>query len=327
MSANPAPAPTPAPAPATKYYASISGKPSDPLPDEFVVAVKKLEAALKAPLWLLIQNSDIGEMGNMDGAVYRGFRDARLEIEENRPVALLVESGGGQAEYAYKIARLFQRRASVFTVVVPQWAKSAATLLTLGGSRIVMGRDAELGPLDVQIFDPDKEEYDSALNAVQSLERLNAFALTAMDQVMQLLLLRTRKKSDVLLPMVFDHTTKFLRPLLEKIDTIELTRKSRDLKVAEQYAVRLMKNAGYTWSEAQRIARALVERFPTHGFVIDRQEAEAKELMSIPGATEMHGLGLKLAPADPNVDKIMDDLIPYMDSLNAIGTLKEVKTP
>ncbi len=287
MSSNSLPAPTPAPAPVPKhYYASISGKPSEPLPDGFVVAIKKLEVALKAPLWLLIQN---GEM-SMDGPVYTSFRDAKLEIEENRPVALMVESPGGQAEYAYKIARLFQRRASAFTVIVPQWAKSAATLLTLGGSRIIMGRDAELGPLDVQIFDPDKEEYDSALNAVQSLERLNAFALTAMDQVMQLLLLRTRKKSDVLLPMVFDHTTKFLRPLLEKIDTIELTRKSRDLKVAEQYAVRLMKNAGYSWSEAQRIARALVERFPTHGFVIDRQEAEAKEMMSVPGAIEMHGV-------------------------------------
>jgi hypothetical protein len=318
MSSNPAPTPAPTP---KRYYASISGKPSDPLPDGFVVVIRKLETALKAPLWLLIQN---GEMSSMDSAVYVGFRDARLEIEENRPVALLVESPGGQAEFAYKIARLFQRRASAFTVVVPQWAKSAATLLTLGGSRIVMGRDAELGPLDVQIFDPDKEEYDSALNAVQSLERLNAFALTAMDQVMQLLLLRTRKKSDVLLPMVFDHTTKFLRPLLEKIDTIELTRKSRDLKVAEQYAVRLMKNAGYSWSEAGRIARALVERFPTHGFVIDRQEAEAKEVMSTPGATEMHGLGLKLSPADPDMDKIIDELIPYMDSLNAIGTLKEV---
>lgn len=240
----------------------------------------------------------------------------------------LVESPGGHAEYAYKIARLFQRRASMLTMVVPQWAKSAATLLTLGGSRIVMGRDAELGPLDVQIFDPDKEEYDSALNAVQSLERLNAFALTAMDQVMQLLLLRTRKKSDVLLPMVFDHTTKFLRPLLEKIDTIELTRKSRELKVAEQYAVRLMKGAGYTWPEAQRIARALVERFPTHGFVIDRQEAEAKETFSVPGASDVaYGLGLKLAPADPVIDKIIDQLIPYLDSLNAVGNLKEVPAP
>src|SRR5260370_42666299 len=114
MSSNPAVTPAstaaPAPAPATKhYYASISGKPSDPLPDGFVVVVQKLEAALKAPLWLLIQNADTG---SMDAMVYTGFRDARHDIEENRPVALLVESPGGQAEYAYKIARLFQRRAS-----------------------------------------------------------------------------------------------------------------------------------------------------------------------------------------------------------------------
>jgi hypothetical protein len=80
MSASPSP--SPAPAPATKYYASISGKPSDPLPDEFVTVVRKLEAALKAPLWLLIQNSDMGDMGNMDGAVYRGFETHDLRLKK-----------------------------------------------------------------------------------------------------------------------------------------------------------------------------------------------------------------------------------------------------
>jgi hypothetical protein len=147
-----------------------------------------------------------------------------------------------------------------------------------------------------------------------------------MDQVMQLLLMRTRKKSDVLLPMVFHHTAEFLGPLLDKIDTVELTRKSRDLKVAEQYAARLMKHAGYSWTDALRIARALVERFPTHGFAIDRQEAETKETAT-PGATEQYGLGLKLSQADPNIDTIIDELMPFMDSLNVAGTLKEVGTP
>lgn len=83
MSSHPVPATTPVPTP-KQYYASISGKPGDPLPEDFVVAVKNLEAAIKAPIWLLIQN---GEM-SIDGSVYAGFRDARLDIEENRPVAL-----------------------------------------------------------------------------------------------------------------------------------------------------------------------------------------------------------------------------------------------
>jgi hypothetical protein len=301
-----------------KYYGSIHPGKSQPVPDEFAVAVKKLEAAIGCPIWLLIQNEDM----SLDAGVFRAFRDARKEIEENRPVALLIESPGGEAEYAYRIGRLFQRRASTFTVIVPQWAKSAATLLSLGGSKIIMGRDAELGPLDVQIWDDDKEEFGSALNAVQSLERLNAFVLTALDQSMQLLLSRTRKKSDALLPLVFDHTSKFVRPLLEKIDTIELTRKSRELKVAEQYAVRLMKS-NYSWSEAERIGRALVERYPTHGFVIDREETEAKEPMG-QRSSEMFGLGLKIAPPDPALDQIIDEIIPYCDNLSVVGTLKEV---
>ena len=73
--------------------------------------------------------------------------------------------------------RLFQRRTDEFYTVVPIYAKSAATLMVLGGKEIVMGMEAELGPLDVQLYDEDKDDFDSALNAVQSLERLNAYAL------------------------------------------------------------------------------------------------------------------------------------------------------
>src|SRR3954467_14174828 len=64
----------------------------------------------------------------------------------------------------------------------------------------------------------------------------------------------------------------FLRPLLEKIDTLDYTRKSRELKVAEEYAIRLMRPT-YKAVKAKRVARQLVEKYPTHGFVIDSYEA------------------------------------------------------
>ena len=39
---------------------------------------------------------------------------------------------------------------------MPFWAKSAATLLCLGADKIVLGEHAELGPLDVQIYEEKK---------------------------------------------------------------------------------------------------------------------------------------------------------------------------
>lgn len=301
-----------------QYCAEIFPGQGFPLPNEFGAAVKKMENLLGMPVWLLVQNGDT-PWSNLSARVYNGFKKFKNEIEEDKPVALLLDSPGGDAQFAYRIGRFFQRRTKQFTVIVPQFAKSAATLLALGASKLIMGRDAELGPLDVQIFDPEREDYDSALNAVQSLERLNAFSLTAIDQAVRLLMLRTGKKSDTLLPMVLEYATDFVRPLLEKIDTVDYTKKSRDLKVAEQYATRLMRQ-NYSRPDAERIAGHLVERYSTHGFVIDHEEAEQCESV---GPTEWFGLGLKTIKTVDGIDDVMEELEPFLDMLTVMGRLVE----
>jgi hypothetical protein len=182
----------------------------------------------------------------------------------------------------------------------------------------MMSRQAELGPLDVQLFDPDKEDYGSALNAVQSLERLNAFSMTAVDQMMFMLATRYGRKMDVALPLVLEYATKFARPLLEKIDTVDYVKKSRELKVAEEYAIRLMM-PHYAHGTAKSIARKLVEMYPTHGFVIDREEAE-----SAPRHGVAYGLGLKVSHPNKEVESIMRRMIPFLDTIPAIGRLTEL---
>ncbi len=307
------------------YYASICPGPEAPLPDEFVKLVKKLEEALQTSLWLLIQNGQ-GRFSNIDYRTFKGFQTVRHEISEGGAVGLLMESPGGDAHYAYQIARLFQRRTNNFTAVIPQYAKSAATLLALGAASIVLGRDAEIGPLDVQVFDPEREDIGSALNAVQALERLHAFSLVSVDQAMQLMLIRAGKKVETLLPLILNYEVSFLRPLLEGIDAVDFTKKSRELKVAEEYAFRLMKK-NYAIGAAKRIARDLVEKYPAHEFIIDLQEAETHEQIAQPGPgqSETFGLGLKIVTASAEAQEIMEKLVPFLDKLTVIGRLKEVQ--
>jgi hypothetical protein len=161
-----------------KSYAASIYQDEEIAPD-FAEIILELEKTLELKIWLLIQNGD-DNWDEIKSEVYNGFRDHKTEISKNERTGLLLHSLGGDATAAYKIVRLFQRRTTAFMTIVPLYAKSAATLMALGGKEIVMGMDAELGPLDVQIYDEEKEEYDSALNAVQSLERLNAHALTAL---------------------------------------------------------------------------------------------------------------------------------------------------
>jgi hypothetical protein len=299
------------------YRASIY--PAGDLPVSFGERIAQLESLLQIPIWLIVQNGR-GDWSDIGQEVYHGFRSSKSEIEEGKPVGILLHSPGGLAEEAYKIMRLFQRRTEDVSVIVPHYAKSAATLMALAGKKIFMGRDAELGPLDVQFWDTDKEGWESALNSVQSLERLNVYAIRMLDEAMSLMLLRTRKKPEVLLPHAIDYAAKLISPLSSKIDTLDLTKKSRELKVAEEYALRLMK-AHYSRAIAERIAKDLVSNYPTHGFVIGRVESSVFES---PAKGKPFGLGLKIEDTPKEVEVVFDELTAQLESLTVIGRVKEV---
>jgi Serine dehydrogenase proteinase len=299
---------------ATKsYYASIHPGPQSPIPPTFAQSVNELEKDLKMPVWLLVQDEngeeDYDELGE---AVCKSIFDAREQMPEKGPVAVLVDSPGGYARSAYQIAQLFRGRCGEFTAVVPRYAKSAATLFVLGAHKILLNRFAELGPLDVQIFDPDREEYTSALDEVQTLERLHAFALEAFDQTMWLLLPRTRKKVETILPHALEFTATIMRPLLENVDVVHYTQRARLLKVAEEYAIRLLRSE-YPKETAENIARTLVEKYPQHDFVID-----AEELIRI---------GLRKTYMEPSAEQLhlMDAMMPHLGQKTMLGRIEEAQ--
>jgi hypothetical protein len=271
-------------------------------------------------IWLLIQNgTDNHPWTTIDGPLFEGMMKSRANMT-SEPTALLIETNGGDAHVAFKIGRMFQRRCDQLTAIVPNYAKSAGTLLALSGSGIIFGKDAELGPLDVQMFEFEREEYSSALNAVQSLERMNAFSMNAIDQMVPLLKRRTGKKLDVLLPQVMDYMTKFLRPLLEKIDTVDFTKKSRELKVAEEYAIRLMMS-NYSIEVAERIGRALVENYPAHEFVIDEDESTNFRTLK----SRVYGLGLKSVPVTREAETALNLVATSIPRMNLIGCVTEMQ--
>jgi hypothetical protein len=210
---------------------------------------------------------------NINEIVYQQMKRVVRDVR-GKDVVLVLDSPGGQADAAYRISRLLQRSAATFSVAVPLWAKSAATLLSLGAQRVHMGSCAEFGPLDVQLFTREREEWGSALDEVQSLDRITEAAITQADQAMLFLMGRTGKKMETLLPFALDFAAKLQAPMVEKIDTIHYTQQSRMLKVAEDYAVRLL-NPLVGTDRAKDVANRLVNAYPEHGFVIDKDEASS----------------------------------------------------
>ena len=277
-----------------------------------VEAVLELEKGLGRPVWMCIQQGD-HDQARLGPLTRLAFLSARSELDAGGPIALLLESPGGFAPDAFNIARILCRHAGGFMAVVPSYAKSAATLLSLGAEKIVMGADAEFGPLDAQLWDHEREEKTSALDEIQALERLHTAALEQLDETMLTMMAGTQKRTEIMLPIACRFVSDMMKPLLEKIDTVHYAKQSRILKVAEDYATRLLvPHHGQT--AARKIADRLVNSYPEHGFVIDRKEMS--ELM-----------GVDLSPPEPVKDAVqrLDECLWSEVPLVAIGRLKEVE--
>jgi len=66
---------------------------------------------------------------------------------------LFIHSPGGDGNAAEEIVDMCDRHClNEFRVIVPFWAKSAATLIALCSDKIIMGETSQLGPIDPQIL-------------------------------------------------------------------------------------------------------------------------------------------------------------------------------
>lgn len=74
-----------------------------------------------------------------------------FDTDAANPLHVLLSSPGGDGETAIRIVRSMQARCTELTVLVPDLAKSAATLLCLGAHQIIMGPGGDLGPVDPQL--------------------------------------------------------------------------------------------------------------------------------------------------------------------------------
>lgn len=311
---------SPSPVPATpKKYSTNLYCPSG-IKSELGQAASELQLLLKKDVWLLAE----GPKYILLPWMYSHFRTKKSEIS-GRDIALVLDSFGGMSLVAYRIASLFQRHAKSFTVVVPRIAKSAATLLALGASEIILGDDAELGPLDVQVQDFDvQEDRVSALDMVQAIEQLEESAIDVAMRMLKSLKDKTKKRANLLLEPSLQFAAEVTKPLFEKIDSVSYSRHYRMLKEAEDYAVRLLVRGGVSREDAEAISRDLVKLYSTHEFVIDLDECKRIGIIRDDEGREVRRVGLRAKGAEnASVSDALEVLYNGLGSVCALGRLIE----
>jgi len=71
-----------------------------------------------------------------------------LSIGKNKRIDLILYSRGGDVSVPWRIVSMFREFCDEFSILVPYKAHSAATLISIGADKIIMGKKAELSPID-----------------------------------------------------------------------------------------------------------------------------------------------------------------------------------
>ena len=211
---------------------------------------------------------------------------------ENNEIVVILNSYGGNVYSGVKIFNLIKSKCNKVVMVVPQFAKSTATLMCLGADEIVMGEQSELGPLDKPMEHPHLEGITiSALDVIKGMNFLQDRAKELIFKIAEELLENYPFSKKDALELSTKIALGLVNPILSKEDPRIISLSYRLLGIAEHYGIELLKNGpAKKWGVDERkrddiikvILDLFVWRFPDHAFAITRREAKGLLLYIVP---------------------------------------------
>jgi hypothetical protein len=218
---------------------------------------------------VFVYNSEIRRP--CDRAIFRSCEKRK----KRKNIALILVTEGGDPDAAYRIARCFQQNYEKFTCVIPGYCKSAGTIIAIGAHELMMSDAAELGPIDVQMSKRDElEEWQSGLTLTSAIRALHEHSFAAFEHFFLTTMQRSSKRvtfktaTDIAAKL----TAGLFGPVFQHIDPMMVGESFRATSIALHYGVRL--DAHSNNLNGEDALDALISKYPTHGFVIDRSEAE-----------------------------------------------------
>lgn len=247
--------------------------------EELLKLIRELGEIRKLPQ--IVYFSAINPQGSLKlKEIIVEFKRANSTNKDIDEVDFILNSPGGSPHDAYRILRTLRKNFKTVNVIVPFWAKSAATLLSLGASSIIMDEFAEFGPLDIQLvkerddnlfIDPDDRE--SALIDEISLETIEKRAHSLFLKMF--VSIHTNKyipinKND-LANDIMTYLAKFYEPLLSQINPYKIGDKRRKNDIGTKYAKRILMDYHPQIAEydVNVFVDFLVNECPDHGYVVD----------------------------------------------------------
>ncbi|RVM34219.1 hypothetical protein CN130_10850 [Sinorhizobium meliloti] len=240
---------------------------------------EKRQAEIKAAIATVTAKYD-ADILFYAGPIFQPHDDKVVDLCRNRRrrknLLVVIDTPGGSADAAYRMARAFQRYYSQedgsFILFVPRYCKSAGSIIALGSDRVIMAVESELGPIDVQLRKEDEVgERTSGLTPHQALDTLAGEAMLHFKRFFyhlrydNQLSFTTRMAAELSSQMAIG----LMAPIYEQVDPLRMGEIERFVRISTEYGERLV-SKNVRGGAVARLAAA----YPSHGFVIDREEAK-----------------------------------------------------
>lgn len=237
--------------------------------------IKSIEEIRNSRVITYITSDRPGITSMIDPGDLREIFDHLNNISKGTKVDLFIYSRGGNSITAWALVNLFREYTDDLNVIVPYKAHSCATAIAIGANQIIMGRMAELGPVDPTLaaivenkrIDVSTEDLSSYISFLK-----DKFKIKREKQTIQ----------------AFNQLAENVKPLL-------LGRAYRSYIKARDDTTKLLRLHLDDESKIKFIADYLVEKLYAHDHIINRKEAKEQ-------------IGLNAHFADGDLEKYMWDL-------------------
>ncbi len=191
------------------------------------------------------------------------------KLTHNDNCMLILTTRGGDPDAGYRIVRAIKRYYKKFALYSFGYCKSTGTIIALAADEIIMSDFGEFGPLDIQLAKEDELSNTSGLSYLQSLTSLNDLIFASFEKAF--INLKSKSRHTITTKTAAEIASKIaiglIAPISSHIDPLKLGEVQRAIAIAQDYGDRICKK--------RNLVSKLIAGYPSHGFVIDYEEAKS----------------------------------------------------
>lgn len=233
--------------------------------------IKEIEQKNNSKVISYLTNDNTIFTADIQDNIYLPFNDILKNIGSQSRIDLFLYSRGGNTLVPWKLVNMIREYTDYLTVLIPYHANSSATLISIGANKIIMGRLADISPIDPTLTTPFNpsipgREMDLRSRLGISVEDIMSYYELAKNTM--------RLKEEASLLKAFELLSTNVQP----IALGAIHRSYNQIRILAHKLLGLHLDEQKDYLLINKIIENLTEKLYNHGHMINRKEA--KEILS-----------------------------------------------